>query len=510
MNAILKWFSIVIILLVATPGCRSQNGNEKPLTDRPVYAAGRFYSSNPDELRNTLRELFEKAKPRSVENVVAIIAPHAGYDFSGGVAASAYNQVDPEKKYDNVFIIASSHQASFEGASIYNQGDYVTPLGKVKVNLELANKLIKEHPEFTFNPNADKNEHSCEVQVPFLQYHLKKNFRLIPIIIGTQSPQMCKKIADALRPYFNENSLFIISSDFSHYPGYSDAKTVDNETCKAITSNSADQLLKILQSHEVQNINNLATSLCGWTSVLTFMEITRDHKNYQYTAIEYKNSGDSKYPDKSRVVGYWAIAVSEKEGKASSTNDFDLSPEDKKELLRIARSTITQYVRDHKTPDFNAAGYSRLLLTPSGAFVTLKEKGELRGCIGRFTADESLYKVVREMAIASATQDTRFEPVSVKEIDQLEIEISVLSPMKRIHNPDEIILGKHGIYIKQGYLTGTFLPQVATETGWTKEEFLGHCARDKAGIGWNGWKNAELYIYTADVFSEKDFNARKD
>jgi AmmeMemoRadiSam system protein A len=146
----------------------------------------------------------------------------------------------------------------------------------------------------------------------------------------------------------------------------------------------------------------------------------------------------------------------------------------------------------------------------SGAFVTLKEKGDLRGCIGRFISDEPLYKVVQEMAIASSTEDTRFPRVESKEIDELEIEISVLSPMKKIHSIDEIELGKHGIYIKKGYYSGTFLPQVATETGWTKEEFLGHCARDKAGIGWDGWKDAEIYTYEADVFSEKEINARKD
>jgi hypothetical protein len=114
------------------------------------------------------------------------------------------------------------------------------------------------------------------------------------------------------------------------------------------------------------------------------------------------------------------------------------------------------------------------------------------------------------MAIASATQDTRFDPVAENEIVRLEIEISVLSPMKKINSIDEIVLGKHGIYIEKGMSAGTFLPQVATETGWNKEEFLGHCARDKAGIGWNGWKDAEIYIYSAEVFSEKEVNGRKD
>jgi AmmeMemoRadiSam system protein A len=172
--------------------------------------------------------------------------------------------------------------------------------------------------------------------------------------------------------------------------------------------------------------------------------------------------------------------------------------------------TIEQYIRENKVPPIDASRFSDNLIMHAGAFVTLKENGELRGCIGRFTSDEPLYKVIQQMAIASSTEDTRFSPVTAKEIDELEIEISVLSPMKKIISIDEIELGRHGIYIKKGYFGGTFLPQVATETGWSREEFLGHCSRDKAGIGWDGWKTADVYIYEACVFSEKDVSGRKE
>jgi AmmeMemoRadiSam system protein A len=136
--------------------------------------------------------------------------------------------------------------------------------------------------------------------------------------------------------------------------------------------------------------------------------------------------------------------------------------------------------------------------------VTLRKDGQLRGCIGRFEATEALYLIVRDMAISASTQDYRFPAVTPEEIDDLEIEISVLTPMRKISSIDEIQLGQHGIYIKKGYSSGTFLPQVATETGWTKEEFLGHCARDKAHIGWDGWKDAEIFVYEAYVFSESE------
>jgi AmmeMemoRadiSam system protein A len=144
--------------------------------------------------------------------------------------------------------------------------------------------------------------------------------------------------------------------------------------------------------------------------------------------------------------------------------------------------------------------------TNCGAFVTLLKNGELRGCIGRFDSSEPLYRVVQHMAIAAATEDNRFPQVSRDEIGSLEIEISALTPMRKISSADEIELGRHGIYIKKGNRSGTFLPQVAIETGWTKDDFLGHCARDKAGLGWDGWKDAEIYVYEANVFSEKEMS----
>lgn len=491
-------------------GCYSQNEKPAKQADRPAAVAGSFYPADPDELKNMLAGLFKNAKPATVKNVQAIICPHAGYVFSGIVAASSFNQVDPQKKFDNIFVIGSSHRVSFMGASVYTRGDYLTPLGKVKVNTELANKLIRDNPVFMFNPDADKEEHSVEVQVPFLQYHMNSAIQIVPIVLGTQSEQTCRKIAKALQPYFNEHNLFVISTDFSHYPPYSDAIANDKRTCDAIVTGSADNLLKIMKENEQKDIPNLATSLCGWTSVLTLLDITGNEPGFSYIPVYYQNSGDSKYADKSQVVGYWAIAVTRNGIQKKDQDALNFTSSDKKELLKIARTTIDKYIRDHVKPVIDPKGFSSNLLMKAGAFVTLKEKGELRGCVGRFTSEDPLYLVIQEMAIASSTEDSRFQPVKADEVARLEIEISVLSPLKKISSPDEIIPGKHGIYIKKGWNSGTFLPQVATETGWTREEFLGHCARDKAGIGWDGWKDAEIFTYEATVFSEKEIIGHKD
>jgi hypothetical protein len=484
--------------------CAGSSQESSGNSDRKPAVAGKFYPGNENELKSTLQSLFGKAKPRTIENLVGVVCPHAGYVFSGEVAASAYNQVNPDKQYDNVFIIASSHQVYFDGASVYNQGNYITPLGKVKVNFKLASQLIEKHPVFSYRPDADKTEHSIEVQVPFLQYHLKKEFQLVPIVIGTQSKETCKKIAEALKPYLNGNNLFVFSTDFSHYPSYSDATTADKATCDAIVSGSPERLVKVLEDYRKRDIPNLATNLCGWTSIITLLEMLGNDQSTKITAVQYLNSGDSGYGDKDRVVGYWALAIS------SVTAGFSFSSLEKITLLKIARNTLEKYLVDHRIPEDNPDNYTGNLNLQAGAFVTLKKDGELRGCIGRFSADIPIYRLVRQMAVASATQDTRFNPVTTKELSDISIEISVLSPMRKITSINDILLGKHGIYIKLGYSSGTFLPQVATEYGWDTEEFLGHCARDKAGIGWDGWKKAELFIYEACIFSEKEFNARKD
>jgi AmmeMemoRadiSam system protein A len=180
-----------------------------------------------------------------------------------------------------------------------------------------------------------------------------------------------------------------------------------------------------------------------------------------------------------------------------------LTQADKQELLRIARNTVDTYVKTRTVPPLSISAYSENIKSRAGAFVTLKIDDKLRGCIGTFEPDSPLYKVVQEMAIASSTQDSRFQPVKPDELKSIQIEISVLTPMRKIKNICEIQLGKHGIYIRKGYSGGTFLPQVATETGWTLEEFLGHCSRDKAGIGWTGWKDADIYIYEALIFQEE-------
>lgn len=515
-------FCILFLVVVLTEArcSNSQKQGNKPdistlsqsegdtLVNRLPAVAGSFYPRNKEELSLLLTKLFSGAvKRNNAKQINAIISPHAGYVYSGMVAASAFNQLSEQKHYDNVFIIGSSHVSSFDGGAFYSEGNFITPLGVARVNLPLVRKLIAENPSlFISNSQIHAPEHSIEVQIPFLQHTYKNGLQIVPLIIGTQRPAVCKKIAEALRPYFNGNNLFVISTDFSHYTDYQNACKVDASTAEAIVKNSPAEFLRTIETNENQQIPGLVTSICGWSSVLTLLHITENNPDYMYNRIIYMNSGDARGESRDKVVGYHAITITYEPSLIDeNTNDklaYTLTSGEQKQLLRLARNTIKNYLVNGQMLKVDAGKFSDKILARSGAFVTLNKNGQLRGCIGQFFSDIPLYQVVQEMAISSAIHDNRFDPLTIGELDQVEIEISVLTPMHKITSIDEIELGRHGIYIKKGNRAGTFLPQVATQTGWNLQEFLGHCSQDKAGIGWEGWKNAEVFVYEAYVFGE--------
>jgi MEMO1 family protein len=498
-------YLLVVIFAIVTGACSGQMKKEpsieKKRIDRNPAVAGSFYPSDSAGLSSQLAAAFKIAvKTKDTTDVLAIVSPHAGYVYSAKVSASAFNQIDTTKTYDHIFLIGSSHRVHFDGASIYTSGDFITPLGHITTD-ELGNELSKKSDVFNFKESPHLDEHSLEVQLPFLQHLIHRNFSIIPILLGTHSPKTCKKIAQVLKPYFNERNLFIISTDFSHYPGYTVAKEVDAFMADAVMSNNPQKLIDAVKDIENRNNPDLLTGMCGWTSVLTLMYMSEDLKGISIRNVDSQNSGDIERGDKSRVVGYVALAF-EKTAIGIKESQFVLTSKEKKTLLEIAGETIGAYVRYRETPAIDESRLTPNLKKQAAAFVTLHIGGDLRGCIGTFKADRQLYKTVQDMAVSAAVNDTRFESVSIPEINMLQIEISVLTPMRKISSIDEIELGKHGIYIRKGRSSGTLLPQVATDQKWTREQFLGYCARDKAGIGWNGWKDADLFVYEAIVFHE--------
>ena len=475
----------------------SCNGQTTVPTVRPATQAGRFYENNPRILSHEVDSLLaQHAKDGTIDNVAALIVPHAGYYFSGNVAASAYARLHPEKPYKRIFLLGPSHHEWLDGASVNSEADfYATPLGEVKVDREVARQLMETDSVFSYQPKAHDREHCLEVQLPFLQRQFKDVPPIVPIIISTNDFAKLQQMADVLKPWFTDENLFIISSDFSHYPSYADACEVDAKTGKAVESGNVEEFIAAIESNARSGIRNLATSACGEFPIITLMLMLDGH--YEVKHMMYQNSGDIDNHDHSRVVGYHAFAILRGEEKG-----FSLSDEEKQMLKKIAYESIKDSL-DGKGIAVANSQFSTLTPTlkeKCGAFVSLHKQGRLRGCIGHFGEDMPLYKIVAEMARAAAFEDPRFSPVNRNELDDLDIEISVLTPMRRIHSLDEFELHKHGIYIRKGYRSGTFLPQVADEVNWSKEEFVGHCSQDKAGLGWNGWRDAELYVYEAIVF----------
>lgn len=500
-------FKTILLILTTTMmmnGCKGQSAT--PVV-RPATQANRFYTGDARELSEEVDSFLALHRDDTkYSNVAALIVPHAGYYFSGNVAASAYMAIDTKKQYKRIFLLGPSHHEWLDGASVNTEADYyATPLGNVKVDHETAMKLTTtdctDDTDFFYRPEAHDREHCLEVQLPFLQrfFTLYSSLStqemppIVPIVISTNDYDKLKRIAEVLKPYFTDENLFVISSDFSHYPSYEDAYEVDAKTGKAIETGDVEEFIATINANARSGKRNLHTSACGEFAIITLMLML--DQNYEVKHLVYQNSGDIDNHDHSRVVGYHSFAI-----LRNDNTGFTLSDADKKALKEIAFNSIRDSLDGKPIAQPTLTSDLLPLTSKCGAFVSLHKHGHLRGCIGHFGEDYPLHEIVAEMARAAAFEDPRFMPVTRDELNDLDIEISVLTPMRRIQSLEEFELHRHGIYIKKGYRSGTFLPQVADEVNWTKEEFVGHCSQDKAGLGWDGWRDAELYVYEAIVF----------
>ena len=492
------------ILLAITPVTMSRHPESQKV--RKPAVAGSFYPSSAKEIKSMLGPWLHPSDGKAPQ---AIIVPHAGYVFSGEVAASAYSRIPRGHSYKRIFLLGPSHRVSISGASVdtlFSMAE--TPLGQVPIDTELGRKLISEGKGvFTFKEGAHDREHCLEVQLPFLQLIFDEVPPIVPIVIGSQHLSVLQDMAEVLEPYFTEENLFVISSDFSHYPSYEDARKSDLYLAETITSGGLEEFLKALSKIDKMDFAGEDTAACGANAIAVLLDIidAQGRGHFDAEHVMYRNSGDSEYGDKDRVVGYNSIVFTRKDKpvkKDDSDHLFSFTDEEKKAMIATARSAIYKALRLDFDGDVTPVGI--LKEKGYGVFVTLHLNGHLRGCIGRFTSNDTLAATIRDMAESAAFSDPRFPALSRNEAFKINIEVSVLSPLKRINSIEEFKLGRDGIYMIKGRNHGTFLPQVAEETGWSTEEFLGHCARDKAGIGWDGWKDADLYTYQSEVVNESE------
>ncbi|MEK7160694.1 MAG: AmmeMemoRadiSam system protein B [Patescibacteria group bacterium] len=463
---------------------------------RPAAQAGQFYPAEAKELMSQVSEFLAGAERVKTDGrVLGLIVPHAGYIYSGQIAGWGFKQIEGED-IETVILIGNSHSAYFSGAAIYDKGSFATPLGEVAIDAELAAEIIKENNIIKADTAAHATEHSLEVEIPFLQQTLK-NFKIVPILMGNGNLEDVEILAQAIsKNITGQKVLIVASSDMSHYPPYEKANYADKKTYEAILTGDAAKLEKTIAQLTAENIVGAQTFLCGQHAVEVLMRVMASAGAKDIKLLKYANSGDVPVGDKSKVVGYGAI------GFYGKKRAGELNLVEQERLIDIARQTIEAYATLGRAPVLQEDSVA--LNQKLGVFVTLKKNGQLRGCIGVFTggSDLPLWQMVREMAKAAAFNDPRFSPVNAGELKDLEYEVSVLSPLKKINDWQQIELGKHGVEIKRGTSSGVFLPQVATETGWDLETFMGQLCSQKAGLPWDCWKEkeTEIYTFTAQVF----------
>jgi MEMO1 family protein len=463
---------------------------------RESVIAGSWYPGDPARLTKDIKGYLAQVPEHKIDGeLVALISPHAGYQYSGQVAAYAYKLLEG-RHYDIVVIVAPSHHAYFKGASVYPRGGFRTPLGIVPIAEDIADELLDKSPITNSLPEAHAQEHSLEIQLPFLQVVLK-DFRLVPIVMGEQDLATCEELGRVIAAVIKgKNALVIASTDLSHFHPYDKAKELDQVVLDRVNAFDPEGLSSELGQGSCE--------ACGGGPVVAVMLAARALGANKGEVLHYANSGDVT-GDHSSVVGYMAAALSksakaQKEHKKGRVGvDLGLNAEEKKTLHDIAHTVIWNKVSGKAVPEFHVE--SERLKELRGAFVTITKKGSLRGCIGHIRGLKPLYKTVEEMAAAAAFDDPRFPPVTKNELKDLSIEISVLTPFKEITDVNEIEVGKHGIYMERGYYSGLLLPQVATEYGWDRNTFLEHTCR-KAGLPPDAWKekDTKIYIFSADIF----------
>ncbi|MBT8042757.1 MAG: AmmeMemoRadiSam system protein B [Pontiella sp.] len=467
--------------------------------------AGTWYTDNPVHLAREIDSYLEAVTGKPLDDIIALLLPHAGYRYSGMVAAHGIKLIQG-KSYSRVIVLGPSHQtALLDTVSIPDVSHIETPLGRVRIDRAMVSSLL-ECPAFQSHPYAHKSEHSVQIELPFLQQALG-DFQLVPIVCGELNETSTKYIAETLLQHIDAHTLLVVSSDFTHYGrsfGYVPFTDDIQQNLESLDMGAFDQFQQKNLPGFVQYLQNTGATVCGRNPMAILLAMLPDDAKVEL--LKYDTSGNLT-GDWTHCVSYVSAAVTghwnteEREADAvKSKHGIDLSAFDKETLLRLARHTITRYFKKDKSE-------LDIVVTPAmqksmGAFVTLHKHGQLRGCIGEIFPRRELFKAVEEQADNAAFHDPRFPRLREDELAVIDIEISALTPPRAVESYEQIEIGRHGIVINKGMHSAVFLPQVATEQGWGLEETLTHLAQ-KAGLDVNGWKSGcEFHVFEAIVFGE--------
>ena len=484
---------------------------------RQAAVAGKFYPSSVEDLKIQINSLLQEGrKTNKNRKVGSLVVPHAGYPFSGKVAASAYKQVQGEFR-KTVVLMCNSHTSFFEGVAVSDSDLWRSPLGDVAVAQDLAQDLISRNINVFSKDILHEQDHTLEVQLPFLQRVLDPGFKILPLLFGNTGGDEYLSLAEALTDILEKNDLVIASTDLSHFPPYEEANRIDKRTLDILKDKNIEELEEHISEVMEQGVPGEETLICGLDGVKTVMKIAELLDQDKGEFLQYTNSGDADSSLRDSVVGYGAVAFYQNEtgvekrsskgaeaGKKEESGDLD--QDEKKFLADIAKKTVERYVLEKQLPDFEVR--NKKLQEPRGVFVSIKKGEELRGCIGRIVqSDHPLWKEVQNMALAAATKDDRFPPVRPEELTELKFEVSVLSLPEPVFDWRDIEPGKHGVIVRKKDKSGVFLPEVAEQFNRDLEEFLSQLCWQKAGLLPDSYKNdPDLEIYT---FATQNFSSEK-
>lgn len=473
--------------------------------------AGQWYPADPAQLADMVDGFLEQVQREGVPAAepVALIVPHAGFIYSGQVAAYAYKVIEG-MTCDTVVVMGDTHTGrGLSSIAVYARGAFQTPLGTIAIDEEVAEALMASSERIQFERESFVGEHPVENQLPFLQ-RACEDLRIVPLVINEPTLENARLLSEALVGALEGKApLIVASTDLSHYHPYEEARRIDEIALRAIVSLDPERVLKSPQECARAGISNVKLTMCSRGAVMTAILAAKVLGANRATVLRYATSGDTPFGDRQGVVGYGAVMLwrGEERGNAFTLPDQPSAPEgrplgteEQGVLLDLARETLSQFLSRGIAPEFVPT--SPDLLQEEGAFVTLEKGGELRGCVGRLVVDEPLYLTVQRVALAAALEDQRFPPLQAQELPEVDIEISVLSPPRQIAHPEEIEIGRHGVVLRAREKQAVFLPQVAPEQGWDRQELLRQLCI-KAGLPGDAWEEGSLYVFTAQVFQEE-------
>ncbi|NIP44417.1 MAG: AmmeMemoRadiSam system protein B, partial [candidate division Zixibacteria bacterium] len=413
-------------------------------------------------------------------------------------AAESYKLLSRYPEINTVIILGFKHQIDYRGVAIWASGKWKTPLGEIPVNEELAAEILNTADYIADRHDLFSGEHSLETQIPFLQVVAPK-ISIVPLQIGAQDKDIVTKLTNTLSKILKEreNYVIIASTDMTHYKTRRQCAAIDSVSARYITNIDGEGLWSASENGRAQ--------LCGAATVAVALEVAKKLGADKAKILKHSDSGEYAGNTQS-VVSYLSAVVYKSgdgsdAGNAALTGENYLSGKQQQKLMEIARKSIEAYLDNQPVPEFDIN--DSILEAPGAAFVTINKDHQLRGCIGYTEPILPLYQTVSTCAVKAASEDPRFQPLQKAEYPHIELEISVLTPLKKIEDVSKIEVGKHGLMMQRGYNRGLLLPQVAVDYGWNRMQFLDATCR-KAGMPPGCWKeNCDIYIFSAEVFEEK-------